>query len=131
MGAWGDAAKQFDQAQKNPALLQVFINTVLGETWALRGEAPDWQRLYDRREDYQIGIVPRGGLLLTAGIDIQKDRIEVEVVGWGRGKESWSVDYEVLEGRTTQAAVWRRLTVLLDTSYPSGGTVGDASGAGV
>jgi len=85
--SWGDAAKQFDQAQKNPALLQVFINTVLGETWALRGEAPDWQRLYDRREDYQIGMVPKGGLFLTAGIDVQKDRIEVEVVAWGRGKE--------------------------------------------
>lgn len=117
--SWGDAAKQFDQAQKNPALLQVFINTVLGETWTLRGEAPDWQRLYDRREDYQIGIVPQGGLFLTAGIDIQKDRIEVEVVAWGRGKESWSVDYQVLEGQTTEAAVWHRLTALLDTNYPS------------
>jgi phage terminase large subunit GpA-like protein len=117
--SWGDAAKQFDQAQKNPALLQVFINTVLGETWALRGEAPDWQRLYDRREDHPIGIVPRGGLFLTAGIDIQKDRIEVEVVAWGRGKESWSVDYQVLEGQTAEAAVWHRLTALLDTSYPS------------
>ena len=43
--SWGDAAKQFEQAQKNPSLLQVFVNTVLGETWTLLGEAPDWKKL--------------------------------------------------------------------------------------
>jgi phage terminase large subunit GpA-like protein len=117
--SWGDAAKQFEQAQKNPALLQVFVNTVLGETWALRGEAPDWQRLYDRREDYTIGVIPTSGLFLTAGIDIQKDRIEIEVVAWGRGKESWSVDYQVLEGQTAEAAVWQKLTAVLEADYPS------------
>jgi len=117
--SWADAAAQFDQAQKNPALLQVFVNTVLGETWALRGDAPDWQRLHDRREDYPIGRVPTGGLFLTAGIDVQKDRIELEVVAWGRGKESWSVDYQVLEGQTGGQAVWEKLTALLDTYYPT------------
>ncbi len=102
--SWGDAAKQFEQAQKNPALLQVFVNTVLGETWTLLGEAPEWQKLYDRREDYKVGTVPRGGLFLTAGADVQKDRIEVEIAAWGRGKESWSVDYRVFEGDTSRPA---------------------------
>jgi phage terminase large subunit GpA-like protein len=96
--SWADVAVMFTEAQKNPALLQVFANTVLGETWAQQGDAPEWQRLYDRREDYPIGTVPPGGLLLTAGVDIQKDRIEVEVVAWGRGKESWSVDYSSARG---------------------------------
>jgi len=109
----------FVEAEKNPALLQVFINTVLGETWALRGDAPEWQRLYDRREDYGIGTVPDGGFFLTAGIDIQKDRIEVEVVAWGRGKESWSIDYQVLDGETAEASVWRKLTTLIETRYPT------------
>jgi phage terminase large subunit GpA-like protein len=117
--SWADAAGQFEQAQKNPSLLQVFVNTILGETWALQGEAPDWQRLYDCREDYTIGTVPKGGLFLTAGIDIQKDRIEVEVVAWGRAKESWSVDYQVLEGQTAEAAVWQKLTALVQSDYPS------------
>src|SRR5580658_1053070 len=115
--SWEEAAKMFVDAQKNPALLQVFVNTVLGQTWALQGEAPEWQRLYDRREDYRIGTVPRGGLFLTAGADVQKDRIEVEVVAWGRGKESWSVTYEVLEGQTAEGAVWQKLTRLLDTHF--------------
>ena len=115
--SWGDAAKQFEQAQKNPALLQVFVNTVLGETWTLLGEAPEWQKLYDRRESYKIGTVPAGGLFLTAGADVQKDRIEVEIAAWGRGKESWSVDYRVFEGDTSRAAVWEKLTGLLNESF--------------
>jgi phage terminase large subunit GpA-like protein len=115
--SWGDAAKQFEQAQKNPALLQVFVNTVLGETWTLLGEAPEWQKLYDRREDYKVGLVPRGGLFLTAGADVQKDRIEVEIAAWGRGKESWSVDYRVFEGDTSRAAVWEKLAGLLNESF--------------
>ena len=115
--SWGDAAKQFEQAQKNPALLQVFVNTVLGETWTLLGEAPEWQKLYDRREDYKVGLVPHGGLFLTAGADVQKDRIEVEIAAWGRGKESWSVDYRVFEGDTSRAAVWEKLTGLLNESF--------------
>jgi phage terminase large subunit GpA-like protein len=115
--AWSDAAKQFEQAQKNPSLLQVFVNTVLGETWTLLGEAPDWQKLYDQREDYRIGVVPRGGLFLTAGADVQKDRIEVEIAAWGRGKESWSVDYRVFEGDTSRSAVWEKLTGLLNETF--------------
>src|SRR5581483_6298474 len=64
-------------------------------------------------------IVPRGGLFLTAGADVQKDRIEVEIVAWGRGKESWSVDYRVFEGDTSRPAVWTRLTGLLNETFTS------------
>jgi len=77
----------------------------------------NWQKLYDRREDYRIGVVPRGGLFLTAGADVQKDRIEVEIAAWGRGKESWSVDYRVLEGDTSRSAVWEKLTGLLHETF--------------
>jgi phage terminase large subunit GpA-like protein len=117
--SWADAARQFEQAQKNPTLLQVFYNTVLGETWTQLGEAPEWQKLYDRREDYKIGVIPKGGLLLVAGADVQRDRIEVEVVAYGRGKESWSVDYRVLQGDTSRSEVWETLTKLLDESFPA------------
>ena len=55
------------------------------------------------------GVVPLGGLFITAGVDVQKDRLECEVVAWGRNKESWSVDYIVLDGDTARPDVWRRL----------------------
>ena len=95
---------------------------MLGESWQERGDAPDWQPLYDRREDYPIGTVPQGGLFLTAGADVQKDRVEVEIVAWGRGKESWSVDYRILLGDPAAAEVWRQLDTVLDEEFlhPSG-----------
>lgn len=81
-------------------------------------EAPDWERLYERREAYPVGIVPAGGLFLTAGVDVQRDRLECEVVAWGRNKESWSVDYRVLDGDTAQPEVWRKLDRLLGRDWP-------------
>jgi hypothetical protein len=81
----------YEQAKKTPDLMKGFVNTVLGLPFEEEAEAPEWQRLYERREAWRIGLVPEPGLFLTAGVDVQKDRIEVEVVAWGRGKESWSV----------------------------------------
>lgn len=81
------------------------------------GEAPPWKTLFDRREDYPLGRIPPGGLALTAGIDVQGDRIEVEVVAWSHTLESWSVTYEVIEGDPTQAKVWQALDVWLARTY--------------
>lgn len=114
---WPDAARDFLAAGKNPNRLKVFVNTVLGETFRESGEAPDWQRLYERREDYPIGRIPAGALYLTAGADVQKDRIEVEVVGWGRRQESWSIEHRVLHGDPTQSRLWGELTAVLNQAY--------------
>lgn len=95
-----------------------FINTVLGESWVETGEAPDWQRLYDRRHDYRLGSVPAGGLLLTAGADVQRDRIEVSIWAWGRGLTSWLIDHVVIEGGPEKAHAWAALTELLGFSWP-------------
>ncbi|HOQ47846.1 MAG TPA: phage terminase large subunit family protein [Bryobacteraceae bacterium] len=116
--SWADAAEMFEKARKNPTLLQVFVNTVLGETWAEAGDAPDWQRLYDRRENYRLGTVPAGALFLVAGCDVQRDRLEIALVAWGRNRENWLTDYVVLDGDTSRPEVWDRLTDLLNTTYP-------------
>jgi len=114
---WGEAAAMFVKAQKDPARLQVFVNTVLAETWQQTGEAPEWQRLRDRAEDFPLGKVPAGAYFLTAGADVQADRIEVQVTGWGPGRESWMVDYLVLEGSTERPEVWDKLTEVLNRQY--------------
>ncbi|GAA0569458.1 phage terminase large subunit family protein [Caenispirillum bisanense] len=115
--SWGDLADEFVKGKDSPSRLQVFVNTKLGETWQERGEAPDWQRLFERTEPYRIGTVPAGGLVLTAGADIQRDRIELEVVAWGRGLETWSVDYRVLDGDTSRPEVWNALAAILDEPF--------------
>ncbi len=87
-------------------LEKAFANTILGETFQERGEAPDHERLFERREAYARGTVPRGGLVLTAGVDVQDDRLEVAVVAWGRDLENWLVDQIVLLGDPTRRKVW-------------------------
>lgn len=108
--SWADAVKQFLDAKNKDNLLKVWVNTVLGETWLEKGEAPEWQILFDKREDYQQELIPSGGLFLTAGADVQKDRIECEVVAWGRNRESWSVGYFIINGDTAREDVWNELT---------------------
>ncbi|GIK83112.1 MAG: terminase [Alphaproteobacteria bacterium] len=114
--SWENIARLWEAATTDEAK-RSFKNSVLGETWIETGEAPDWQRLYERRESWQIGTVPRGGLFLTAGADVQKDRIEVDVWAWGRGLESWLVDHIVVDGGPEQAETWNDLAGLLDRTW--------------
>ncbi|QCN95866.1 phage terminase large subunit family protein [Azospirillum argentinense] len=115
--AWPKLVAEFLAAKKDREKLQVWTNTVLGETWVDRGEAPDWRRLYDRRETWEPGTVPVGGLFLTVGIDVQRDRIEVSVWAWGRGKESWLIEHRVLMGAPFTDTPWRALSAMLAETW--------------
>jgi phage terminase large subunit GpA-like protein len=100
--------------------LRTFVNTVLGETWKDRGDAPEWERLYQRRELYPIGSVPPGPIVLTAGVDVQKDRLVFEVVGWAATKESWSIDAGEFFGDTSLPSTWAKLDELLGRTFGVG-----------
>lgn len=115
---WGQIAAEFLVAKRDPEQLKTFVNTVLGETWQERGEAPDWERLYRQRELYEIGTVPPGARFLTCGVDVQKDRFVYEVVAWSPGRESWSVDAGVIPGDTSVEASWLALDELLGRQFP-------------
>lgn len=115
--SWANMVRDFLIIKDNPQTLQTWVNTALGETWEQKGDSPDWERLYERRENYPVGCVPNGVLFLTAGADVQNDRIEVEVVGWGRDKQSWSIDYRVFYGNTADDAAWKKLDELLNETF--------------
>jgi phage terminase large subunit GpA-like protein len=115
--SWADIARGWIDAQGSDAAIKAFKNTELGETYVETGDAPDWQRLYERREDYKIGTVPRGGFFVTAGIDVQKDRIEASVWAWGREKESWLVEHRILVGDTSRQEVWKSLSVMVSETW--------------
>ena len=114
--SWAQIARDWLAAQGSDEMLRAARNTLLGETWVESGEAPDWQRLADRRETYPAQI-PEQGLFLTAGADVQKDRIEVDVWAWGRGLESWLVDHIVIPGGPDDPACWEALTTLLGRTW--------------
>jgi phage terminase large subunit GpA-like protein len=92
------------------------VNTSLGETWVETGEAPDWQRLADRRESWSPGTVPSGAVP-----DGRSGRAEGpdrgRRLGLGPGLESWLVDHLVLEGGPGDPACWQQLTDLLGRTW--------------
>jgi phage terminase large subunit GpA-like protein len=114
--SWEQIARDWLAAQGSDEMLRAARNTLLGETWVESGEAPEWQRLADRREAFAAQI-PANGLFLTAGADVQKDRIEVDVWAWGRGLESWLVDHIVIPGGPDDPGCWDRLTGLLGRTW--------------
>lgn len=117
--AWGKLAEEFLEAKaaNDNQELQVYVNTVLGEDWENTGERVDDGILEKRREDYD-GYAPRDVLVITAGVDIQGNRIEVEKVGWALNGESWGLGKTVIYGDPTGPDVWNDLDDVLDEKVP-------------
>jgi len=115
--SWPELAAEFLEAKRTRETLQVFVNTILGEAWRDEAAVPlEAELLYARREPF-AAEAPAGVCLITAGADVQADRIECEVVGWGAGEESWSLGYFVLHGDTGQPEVWGDLDRLLSRQW--------------
>lgn len=116
---WDKIAEAWVAAKDNPQKLKGFVNLWLGESWEERGEAPEWQQLMARREEWPRNAKPADALLITMAIDVQQDGLFYEVVGWGRDKQSWVLDCGFLPGATAdpRAEVWQRLTEIADRRY--------------
>jgi phage terminase large subunit GpA-like protein len=111
--------------------LKTFINTTLGETYEERSEAADEHELLRRAKAetprYDLGTVPVGCLVLVAGVDVQDNRFEVVVWGFGRGEEAWVIDVQVLTANPADERDWARLDDYLQTRFRqvyNGGTLG-------
>ncbi len=109
---WLRACRQGIEAKKT------FWNTQLARTWKEAEDAPEWDDVYNRRDSYQSGTVPAGALFLQGGVDIQKDRIEVGIWGFGRGRQRWLIEHRVLPGAITQPGVWAALEAMFDETWP-------------
>lgn len=117
--SWTQAVKMHLNA-KSDEEKKVFTNTVLGRTFADAADVPDWEELYNRRENYQIGTIPDKKIaVLVAGADVQKDRIEMEVVGFCPNMESYSIDHQVIYGNTAEDEVWGELSKRIRYIYPT------------
>lgn len=112
---WRDLAREWIGAQGDPAKLKTFVNDRLAESWedpAKRAIRQD--QLRDRALSYPLRTAPAGALVLTAGVDTQDDRLEVQIVGWGRELRSWTVDYVRIDGDPANDSTWVALTELLN-----------------
>jgi phage terminase large subunit GpA-like protein len=127
----GETVMEFLDNKDKKETLKTIVNTVFAETFD-DSEQPDITGIEDQREVY-LAEVPNGVLILTAGVDVQGDRLEVEIIGWGIGEESWSIDYHIIMGEkdiigedgepTTRKLtpndpeLWDRLKTVLTKAY--------------
>jgi phage terminase large subunit GpA-like protein len=123
--SWASLVEEWEKAQAsnrtgNSAPLKKFLNSSLAETWEEKGTGADSKSLAARAEDYPTGIIPRGGLMLTMGVDTQPDRLEARVWAYGRGEEKWLVDRHIIYGdpnldEGSEGSPWTRLTEIRRT----------------
>lgn len=103
--SWPELAAEWLEAQEDNGKLQVFVNTALAETWEDRGGKLDPSALEQR--DRMPGLpLPAGVGLLTCGVDVQDDRLEAILRGWGRAEESWLIERRIFLGNPDEDRVW-------------------------
>jgi phage terminase large subunit GpA-like protein len=112
----GPRAEKFLKVKNDPPRFKVFVNQDLGETWEASGEVLEPAELYARTEKYPAEV-PAGGLVLTAGIDVQKTWIEGTIKAWGIEQESWLIDRIFIHGDPRRNQIWKELEDRLNKTY--------------
>ncbi|GJE27958.1 terminase gpA endonuclease subunit [Methylobacterium organophilum] len=118
--SFGDRAAKYVEAVQtgDPAKIQTVINAAFGELWtASGGDAPDAEEIAGRKLPYRRGEIPAGVLFLTAGVDVQKDRLIFVIRGWGARQESWLIQYGEIFGDTRLDDTWLDLAELIENGH--------------
>ena len=114
---WDEIVADFLEAKRQgKQMLQVWHNTSLGLPWEEDGDLDIKDILLKRREFYNC-FIPKDVLVLTCGVDTQDNRLEYEIVGWGRDKVSYGIKYGVLYGDTGKKEVWKQLDDVIFATY--------------
>lgn len=113
---WTRIMREWLEAKGDPEREKVIMNTVFGESYKQKGAFEDEQIFLRRRESYGAEL-PDGVLLLTAAIDTQDNRLEYEVVGWGKEEECWGIRKGIVLGAPNQARTWKEIDNILDKTY--------------
>lgn len=124
--AWSKLAAEFVAAKDDPSLLQTFVNLVLGQGWRDGGDELDDNELASRAEAISLDLLPENVLALTAGVDVQRDRLEITIVGWTQSGEALVLDHKVVWGLPEDDATWAELDDLLKMRFehPLGSKLG-------
>lgn len=114
---WTEVAADFLEMKKTPETLKTWVNTSLGESWEETGEGVDHTGLMERRENYDVASLPNDILLITAGVDVQGNRLEARSQGWGKDKERWNIEKKIFWGDPNQQECWNDLDAWLKGVY--------------
>jgi phage terminase large subunit GpA-like protein len=121
---WGKLATEFLKAKSDPAELQTFVNTLLGQGWRESAEQVDDSDLMKRVEPFGLGNIPAEVLVITCGVDVQHDRLEITYLGFGR-TEIFALAHCIIWGSPSDDTTWLELDDALRTTWkhPKGGTL--------
>ncbi len=117
VNSWARIAQIFLDSKDNTEKRQAWQNTLMAEPFEARGDQPEWAGLLARSEPYPPMTVPSGALLLTAGVDVQDNRLAVLIVAWGEGEECWVVYWGELYGDPALPEVWVQLDALIHRGF--------------
>ena len=108
-----DIARKYLDAKGDEDRMQAWWNTQMGLPYRRHaGKELKLEALLARGELWDAEV-PDGVALLTVGIDTQDYRLEIEVIGWGRNEESWSIAYDVIDGAFDQPETREQLDAYL------------------
>lgn len=117
--SWGDHARVYERVKGSPEALRVFVNTREGLPYKGARKRVEWEVLKARAQPFPLRKVPEGVLVLTSGTDVQADRLEVQIVGWGEGGLVVPLDYRVFSGDPTRSEVWEEHDAFIAEEWPS------------
>lgn len=116
-GNWQDIAENFLKAKHDgPESMKAWTNTTLGETFKQKRALSVEEIIKNRRRVYNC-VVPEEALVLTAAVDVQDNRLEYEICGWGAEFRSWGIQYGVIMSDPGQTVTWGMLDAILSDSY--------------
>lgn len=127
--SWAALAAKFLRARGDTDRMRVFTNTDLGEAYAGEGDAIDELALQERAEPFSIEVIPEEALLITAGVDVQDDRLEVSLVGWGADATAFVLAHMQILTPPKEEVAWLELEDILRSrwKHPLGGMIGVAA----
>lgn len=112
---WPMLVVEWLSAQGDEDKLKTFVNNYRGQPYRddVRSDVGASQ-LQQRAEQYDLMTCPIGGLICTAGVDTQDNRLAVVIRAWGRGEESWGVWHSEIYGNPAAPETWGKLRELLE-----------------
>ncbi len=115
---WPEIIRAWLDAQGSVEELKTFVNTVLAESFEIRGDRVEQDVFKDRQHDYLATCeAPEGVLIITAAVDVQDNRLEASAIGWGMGEESWALDHRIFNGSPGRNEVWWELEEWLGRTF--------------
>lgn len=121
--SWLEIAKEFREVYRDVNLLKTFVNQVLGEAFAEKGEAPEWERLYERREPtMHLGTAPAWAGLLVGAADVQRGgggRIDLDIWAFGPNRKRAFVERIEVFGSISDEATWKKLDKEIAREWPN------------